>query len=67
MYLETTFIYNGTFNKAKAKQVRQAKNTNFSLLAKVRQLNKSADIFTELFERIIIPVILYGPEVVNNE
>ena len=67
VYLGTTFNYNGTFNKAKAKQVLQAKKANFSLLAKVREHNLAIDVFIELFERLIIPVLLYGSEVWGYE
>ena len=63
VYLGTTFNYNGNFNKAKAKQVLQARKANFSLSAKTKELNLSTDTFTELFERLIIPVLLYGSEI----
>ena len=67
VYLGTTFNYNGNFNKAKAKQVLQARKANFSLSAKTRELNLSVDTFTELFERLIIPVLLYGSEIWGYE
>ena len=67
VYLGTTFNYNGKFNKAKAKQVLQAKKANFSLQAKTRELNLAVDTFTELFERLIIPVLLYGSEIWGYE
>ena len=43
MYLGTTFNYNGTFNKAKTKQVLQAKKSTFGLMSKVWQLKLAAD------------------------
>ena len=67
VYLGTTFNYNGTFNKAKNKQVLQAKKATFSLLSKVRQLNLAVDVFNELFERLVIPVLLYGSEIWGYE
>ena len=67
VYLGTTFNYNGKFNKAKSKQVLQAKKATFSLLTKVRKLNLSADVFVELFERLVIPVLLYGSEIWGYE
>ena len=67
VYLGTTFNYNGNFNKAKAKQVLQAKKATFSILTKIRQSNLSADVFTELFERLCIPVLLYGSEIWGYE
>ena len=63
VYLGTTFNYNGKFNKAKAKQVLQAKKATFSLLTKAKKLNLSDDVFVELFERVVIPVLLYGSEI----
>ena len=67
VYLGTTFNYNSNFNKAKAKQVLQAQKATFSIFSKVRQLNLSVDVFTELFERLSIPVLLYGSEIWGYE
>ena len=63
VYLGTTFNYNGNFNKAMAKQVLQAKKSTFNVLTKVWKLNLDVDVFTELFERLCIPVLLYGFEI----
>ena len=63
IYLGTTFNYNCKFDKAMAKQVLQAKKATFSLMIKVRQLNLSVEVFIELFERLIIPILLYGSEI----
>ncbi|CAL4163033.1 unnamed protein product, partial [Meganyctiphanes norvegica] len=46
-----------------AKQVFQDKKAIFSLMIKVRQLNLSVEVFIEIFERLIIPVLLYGSEI----
>ena len=67
VYFGTTFNYNSNFNKAKAKQVLQAQKATFSIFSKVRQLNLSVDVFTELFERLSIPVLLYGSEIWGYE
>ena len=67
VYLGTTFNYNGKFNKAKSKQVLQARKANYSLLSKVRRLDLATDVFTELFERLVIPILLYGSEVWGYE
>ena len=67
VYLGTTFNYNGNFNKAMAKQVLQAKKATFSVLTKVWKLNLDVDVFTELFERLCIPVLLYGSEIWGYE
>ena len=55
------------FYKAKAKQVFQARKATYSLLTKVRKLNLSVDVFTELFERLVIPILLYGSEIWGYE
>ena len=67
VYLGTTFNYNCKFDKAKKKQVLQAKKATFSLLTKVRQLTLAVDVFKELFERLVIPVLLYGSEIWGYE
>ena len=67
VYLGVTFNYNGKFNKAKAKQVLQGKKAHFSVISKVKQHNMPVDVFTELFERMAIPVLLYGSEIWGYE
>ena len=67
VYLGTTFNYNGTFNKAKSKQALQAKKATFSLITKIKQLNLTFETSVELFERLIIPVLLYGSEIWGYE
>ena len=51
--LGTTFNYNGTFNKAKSKQVLQTKKATFSSMTKIKQLNLILETSVELFERLI--------------
>ena len=67
VYLGTTFNYNGKFNKAKSKQVLQARKATYSLLTKAKKLDLATDVFTELFERLVIPILLYGSEVWGYE
>ena len=67
VYLGTTFNYNGKFNKAKAKQVLQAKKATYSLLSEVRKSNLSVDVFKDLFEKLTIPILLYGSEIWGYE
>ena len=63
VYLGTTFNFNGTFSKAKKKQINQARKAMFSLLTKSRRLSLPVDIQCELFEKIVLPILLYGSEV----
>ena len=60
VYLGTTFNFNGTFHKAKAKQALQAKKATYSLIRRTKQLNLDFEVSIELFERLIIPILLYG-------
>ena len=63
VYLGVTFNYNGSFRKAICKQIMQAKKAMFSILQKARVLQLPIDIVCELYERCVIPVLLYGSEI----
>ena len=63
VYLGVTFNYNGNFKKAISKQVSQAKRAMFSVVAKVKKLNLPVDIACDLFDKLVVPVALYGSEV----
>merc|ERR1739842_5179 len=67
VYLGTTFNYNGKFNKAKAKQTLQASKATYSLLTRIRKLDLNFEVSIELFERLIIPILLYGSEIWGYE
>ena len=67
IYLGTKFNFNGLFQKAIDKQVFQALRSTFGMLKYVRQNNLNVDTFTELFERSVIPVLLYGSEIWGYE
>ena len=62
-YLGVVFNYNGKFHKAIAKQVLQGKKAFYSLLNKVYNLNLPFDISLELFDQLVLPVLMYGCEV----
>ena len=62
-YLGTVFNYNNKFNKAKKKQVNQARGALYSLLAKSHELQLPLDIQLQLFDQVVLPVLLYGCEV----
>ena len=59
-YLGTVFNYNNKFNKAKKKQVNQARGALYSLLAKSHELQLPLDIQLQLFDQVVLPVLLYG-------
>ena len=62
-YLGTIFNFNGNFNKAKEKQICQAKRAMHGLLSKARKLNLPPDIISHLFDVCIVPILLYGCEI----
>ena len=62
-YLGVIFQFNGKFKKAINKQVSQARGAMFSLLTKTSKLNLPIDIVCELFDRLVVPILLYGSEI----
>ena len=67
VYLGTTFNFNGTFEKAKAKQALQAKKASYGLMSRIRQHNLTFEVSIELIEKLIIPILLYGSEIWGYE
>ena len=67
VYLGTTFNYNGSFTKAQLKQSRQARKATFAIITKIKQLDLTFETAIELFERMILPVLLYGSEIWGYE
>ena len=63
VYLGCTFNYNGNFHKAIAKQVSQAKKAYYSLMKKIIKFKLPVDIALQLFDQLVLPVLLYGSEV----
>ena len=63
IYLGTTFNFNGNFNKAISKQVSQARRAMFNLVIKARKLSLPIDLQCELFDQLVVPILLYGSEI----
>ena len=63
VYLGITFNYNNRFKKAQTKQLNQARRAMYSLLTKSYSLDLPIDIMLELFDQLVIPVLLYGSEI----
>ena len=63
IYLGITMNYNGRFKKAISKQVSQARRAMFKILGKIRQLLLPPDIACELFDKVVLPILLYGSEI----
>ena len=62
-YLGVTFDYNGKFKKAINKQVMAARRALFVLQKKARILKLPIDVQIELFDKTVLPILLYGSEV----
>jgi len=62
-YLGVVLNYNGLFNKAVAKQVNQARRAMYSLVLKAHKLQLPIDIQCELFNQLVLPILLYGSEI----
>ena len=63
VYLGTTFNYNNRFRKAQNKQLNQARRAMYGLLSKTYQFHLPIDILLELFDQLVLPILLYGSEV----
>ena len=63
VYLGCTFNYDGNFHKAIAKQVSQAKKAYYRLMKKIIKSKLPVDIALQLFDQLVLPVLLYGCKV----
>ena len=62
-YLGTIYMSNGSFCKNQSKLVSHGKKAIYSILKKCRHLNLPVDIQLELFDTMVLPVVMYGCEV----
>ena len=67
VYLGTLINYNGRFKKGKNRQVQLASRALFSLREKCLKLNLSIPTQLELFDKCIVPILLYGCEIWGYE
>lgn len=61
-YLGIYLSIGGSFNKTEKYLAEQANKALFSLLRKIKTLSLPFDVQTDLFEKIIKPILLYGSE-----
>ena len=62
-YLGIMFNFNGTFNMCKKDLSEQASKVMFFLLSKCQSFSIPLDLQCELFDRLVVPILLYGSEV----
>ena len=63
VYLGMRFSCTGSFYKAIEKQISQATKAMYSLITKARRLFLPIDIVCELFDKTVLPVLLYSCEI----
>ena len=63
VYLGTTFSCNGSFKKDIKKQISQARCATYSLIAKAHKLFLPNDIVIQLYDQLVLPILLYGSEI----
>ena len=63
VYLRVNFNYNTSFIKAIERHISRAKRAMFAIVNKSRRLLLPLDILFELFDRVVLPVVLYASEI----
>ena len=58
-YLGVKFNYNGNYRKMIAKQITQARKALYCMLTKARKLQLPIDIQCQLFDHLVLPILLY--------
>ena len=66
-YLGTIMNFNARYSKAIHKQVTQSNRALFSLRSKQAKFHLPLDILFNLFDTLIIPILLYGSEIWGYE
>jgi len=66
-YLGTIFAMNGNFSKERRRRLEQASKAMFLLLRRGRFLGLPQDMMLDLFDKLIVPIALYGCEAWGHE
>ena len=66
VYLGVNFNYKTSFIKAIERHISRAKRAMYSIVSKSRRLSLPLDILFELFDRVVLPVVLYSSEIHGN-
>ena len=67
VYLGTMFSYNGRFSENNKHLFDQARKAMFAVLRKSRKLQLPVDNQLQLFDSMVVPILLYGSEVTGFE
>ena len=62
-YLGIIFSRSGSFCKAKKHLYEQAQKAMYGVIRKIRQFNLPLECQLDLFDKIVVPVLLYGCEI----
>ena len=66
VYLGVNFDYNTSFIKAIERHISRAKRAIFAIVTKCRRLSLPLDILFELFDRVVLPVVLHASEIYGH-
>ena len=66
VYLGVNFNYNTSFIKAIERHISRAKRAMFAIVTKCRRLSLPLDILFELFDSVVLPVVLYASEIYGH-
>ncbi len=66
-YLGLIINFNGSFKLAITELKNQASRAMYALIGKCRKLDLPINLQLELFDRMIVPIMLYGCEVLGPE
>ena len=61
-----SFNYNTSFIKAIERHISRAKGAMFAIVTKSRRLSLPLNILFELFDRVVLPVVLYASEIYGH-
>ena len=67
MYLGVTFTYNVSFTKHKNHLLEQGRKAMFSILRKTKKLNLPVDMQLQMFDCMVVPILLSGSEIYGYE
>ena len=65
-YEYVNFNYNTSFIKAIERHISRAKRAMFAIVTKSRRLSLPLDILFELFDRVVLPVVLHASEIYGH-